>query len=59
MGGVLVDLQTGKRYVPKFNSLVAFRIPRCVGGQLCAGRSGLMLPLGPLRRGASPPSAPP
>mmetsp|Transcript_523 Transcript_523/g.969 ORF Transcript_523/g.969 Transcript_523/m.969 type:complete len:332 (-) Transcript_523:64-1059(-) len=27
-GGVLVDLQTGARYVPRFNSLVAFVVPR-------------------------------
>lgn len=27
-GGVLVDLQTGARYVPVFNSAVAFRVPR-------------------------------
>ena len=28
MGGVLVDCPTGTRYVPEFNSLIAFRIPR-------------------------------
>jgi Rps23 Pro-64 3,4-dihydroxylase Tpa1-like proline 4-hydroxylase len=27
-GGVLIDIPTGTRYVPEFNSLVAFRIPR-------------------------------
>mmetsp|Transcript_15660 Transcript_15660/g.27321 ORF Transcript_15660/g.27321 Transcript_15660/m.27321 type:complete len:242 (-) Transcript_15660:1709-2434(-) len=27
-GGVLVDNQTGKRYVPKFNSAVIFMVPR-------------------------------
>ena len=27
-GGVLVDLTNGKRYVPRFNSLVAFVVPR-------------------------------
>ena len=27
-GGTLVDIPTGTRYVPEFNSLVAFRIPR-------------------------------
>jgi hypothetical protein len=28
MGGVLVDCPTGKRFVPEFNSVIAFRIPR-------------------------------
>lgn len=28
MGGVLKDLKTGKEYIPEYNSLVAFRIPR-------------------------------
>jgi hypothetical protein len=27
-GGLLVDLQENKKYVPKFNSLVAFTVPR-------------------------------
>jgi hypothetical protein len=28
MGGLLIDCETGDEYVPEFNSLVAFRIPR-------------------------------
>lgn len=27
-GGLLLDLETGKEYVPEFNSLIAFKIPR-------------------------------
>ena len=27
-GGVLIDIPTGHRYVPEYNSLIAFRIPR-------------------------------
>lgn len=27
-GGMLIDLCTGKRYLPEFNSLVAFLVPR-------------------------------
>lgn len=28
MGGTLIDLVTGKEYVPQFNSIVAFQVPR-------------------------------
>ena len=28
MGGLLIDCETGDEYVPEFNSIVAFRIPR-------------------------------
>jgi hypothetical protein len=28
LGGALIDLQTTKRYVPEFNSVIAFRVPR-------------------------------
>jgi Rps23 Pro-64 3,4-dihydroxylase Tpa1-like proline 4-hydroxylase len=28
MGGIFVDLESGVQHVPKFNSLVAFKVPR-------------------------------
>ena len=28
MGGSLVDLETNRKYVPEFNSLIAFTVPR-------------------------------
>ena len=28
MGGILVDMETNRKYVPEFNSLIAFNVPR-------------------------------
>ena len=28
MGGTLVDMETTRKYVPEFNSLIAFNVPR-------------------------------
>ena len=28
MGGILVDMETTRKYVPEFNSLIAFNVPR-------------------------------
>lgn len=40
-GGTLVDVETGSRYTPRFNSIVLFRVPRYHEVEAVTGRSPL------------------